>query len=476
VAKPTTAAVVLGLVLGVLTPSPTASRAAPASDPPEPIHLLRIAVQTTAASARLFVRRPAELITADARSTGGAAQAAFQRFGRGPLMVVRRGGARVARATFLAAIALNDANRLRFRSVKQGQGEVAILVGNRNVPPAQTIRAESHDAGVSRFSIPAYAVAAGGPAPGTDPLPPTVLAFYYPWYSLGDWTGGKPIAPYNVNPTPYDSGDLLTIDRHIRQATAAGLDGFVVSWAGRESGSNRNVEAFAARVPPGFRFAILLELFSPAFQSEEGIAAEIDYVLDAYATSDRYLQIGGRPVVYAFSTHNVMTPLGTPGKNPRYREIWERVFRLVAAEGHDPLVVGEGRRFDVEDFGLFGGMHEYGTLDPSRDARRNHEMALTARAWAAVHGGPRRIWGAPVIPGYDDRHIPGRRVAYHFPREEGALYRAQWDGAIRSTPDQVLVVSFNEWMETTNIEPNTEWGQQYLALTAEHAARFKASD
>jgi hypothetical protein len=442
---------------------------------PDPIYRLRVTVATTASSVRLSLASPGTLIRAEPRSARGEREARFVRFGRGPLVLHRIAGASRARAVFVAAVTPGESRSLRFRSVKRGPGAVTISIANQNVAPSEPIARVSHRGPARRFSVRGAAVAARGPVPGTDPLPPSVLAFYYPWYGLGDWTGGKPIAPYNVNPTPYDSSDVVAIDRHIRQATAAGIDGFVVSWGGKDSGSNRNVQTFASRVPPGFGFAILLELFSPAFQSEEAIAAEIDYLLDTYATSDRYLRIGERPVVYAFSTHNVMTPLGTPGKNPRYREIWERVFRLVEAEGHNPLVVGEGRRFDVEDFGLFGGMHEYGTLDPSRDARRNHEMALTARAWAAVHGGPRRIWGAPVIPGYDDRHIPGRRVAYHFPREGGALYRAQWDAAIRSTPDQVLVVSFNEWMETTNIEPNTESGEQYLALTADHAARYRAA-
>lgn len=117
-------------------------------------------------------------------------------------------------------------------------------------------------------------------------------------------------------------------------------------------------------------------------------------------------------------------------------------------------------------------MHVYGSADPATTAALDHEMALTARAWAAVHGGPRRLWAASVLPGYDDRHIP-RRKPDHFPREDGELYRRQWEAATTSHSDQVLVVSFNEWMETTNIEPNAAWGDQYLELTSVLAARFR---
>jgi hypothetical protein len=41
-------------------------------------------------------------------------------------------------------------------------------------------------------------------------------------------------------------------------------------------------------------------------------------------------------------------------------------------------------------------------------------------------------------------------------------------------PDWVLVESFNHWEIGTEIEPSVQFGDQYLKLTAEYAARFKA--
>ncbi|MGH2676486.1 MAG: hypothetical protein ACRDH1_13875, partial [Actinomycetota bacterium] len=294
----------------------------------------------------------------------------------------------------------------------------------------------------------------------------------YPWYEVGDWSGGKPIAADNVNPDPYDSDDLAAIDRHIHQAQTAGIDGFIVSWWGRELAWDQTVQTLESRIPPGFEFALYLEVLGPAFQTEADLNEEIAYALDTHASSERYVRIGGRPVLYVFSSHNVFQEVGTPARNRRYGDIWRRVLLALSREGHDPVLIGEGRPFDVEDFAVFDGMHVYGTEDPVLTPARNRRMAFTARAWAAVHGGPRRIWGASVIPGYDDRHIPGRKPDF-FPREGGTLYEAQWRSAIDSHSDQALIVSFNEWMETTNIEPNAEWGDQYLGMTAELAARFR---
>jgi hypothetical protein len=462
-------AAALSLAAGLHAPAGAADVPAALPAPPDPIYRLRIAITTTARSVRLSLARPAILITAEARRARGETRAEFGDFGRGPLVLVRRAGAARARAAFVASITPAGAARLRFRSARAGSGSVVMRIANNNATPARLIAATA----ARRISIDVGDIAARGPMPGTEPLSPSVLAFYYPWYDLNDWVGDKPIAGDNTNPTPYESDDPVTIDRHIRQARDAGIDGFAVSWWGREVAWDENVKALAERIPAGFTFALYLEIFSPQFRTEEDLIREIDYALDTYARSDRYLRIDGRPVLYAFSTHNVMRELGA-GRHPTYEDVWRRVLAGVAAEGHEPLLIGEGRPFDVEDFDVFGGMHVYGTEDPALTAERDREMALTARAWASVHGGERRIWGASVLPGYDDRHIAGRNPDY-FPREDGRLYEEQWQAAIDSDSDQVLVVSFNEWMETTNIEPNVEWGHRYLDLTAQLAQRFRAS-
>jgi Glycosyl hydrolase family 99 len=437
---------------------------------PDPIYRLRVAVRTSSAEATLRLRRPAVLIQGRVRSARGEVRADWGSFGRGPLEVVRRRGAASATAVFVVAVTPSGASRLRFRAGQVGPGRTTVRLGNLNERPAVPIAAVR---GPGRFRVRLAAVAVRGPVPGTAPLPPSVLAIYYPWYHPDDWAGGKPIASYNQISGPYHSSDPAVIDRHVAQARAAGLDGFLVSWWGRESSYEPNVQALTERIPPDLTFALYVELFSEAFRTEADLIEELDYALDTYADSDRYLRIGGRPALYAFSTHNVLMPHGG-GHHPDYEGVWTRVRAALAAEGHHPVLIGEGRPFAPSDFSVFDGMHVYGTTDPSTWAALNREMALTARAWAAVHAGPRRIWAASVLPGYDDRHIPGRKPD-HFPRQDGQLYVEQWDAAIGSHADQVVVVSFNEWMETTNIEPNLEWDNLYLDLTSSLAGRYRDS-
>jgi hypothetical protein len=87
--------------------------------------------------------------------------------------------------------------------------------------------------------------------------------------------------------------------------------------------------------------------------------------------------------------------------------------------------------------------------------------------------GAGKISAITVIPGYDDTKIrkPGLAVG----RYEGELYRVQWEEAVKANPHWILITSFNEWHEGSEIEPSSEYGRRYLDLTTEYAKRFKSN-
>ena len=59
-------------------------------------------------------------------------------------------------------------------------------------------------------------------------------------------------------------------------------------------------------------------------------------------------------------------------------------------------------------------------------------------------------------------------------REDGALYQKYWQAALDARPDWILITSFNEWHEGSEIEPSKELGDRYLKLTSEFSRQFKA--
>jgi hypothetical protein len=72
-----------------------------------------------------------------------------------------------------------------------------------------------------------------------------------------------------------------------------------------------------------------------------------------------------------------------------------------------------------------------------------------------------------VMPGYDDTPLRGtERVTIN--RRRGDFYRDYWkvaSGFVGADQPFLLVTSFNEWHEGTELEPSTEYGEIYLRLT-----------
>jgi hypothetical protein len=70
-----------------------------------------------------------------------------------------------------------------------------------------------------------------------------------------------------------------------------------------------------------------------------------------------------------------------------------------------------------------------------------------------------------VIPGFDDRKV--RNPSFWVSRAHGdqLTYDEFWQLSLRSRPDWVLITSFNEWHEGTEIEPSSEYGDRFLERT-----------
>ena len=311
-------------------------------------------------------------------------------------------------------------------------------------------------------------------------VPRRVLAFYYPWYGnpnvkggSGRWAhwegvdeGKRRIATSTHYPLlgPYDSHDPALIDQHCAWAKQAGVDGFIVSWWGQGTFEDRAM----GRVLDGCHRAGLAATIYyetvPSPQTAESAAKDIVRVLRQYGKHRAWLTVDGRPVVFVYG--RAVDELGL--------EAWRKVVRQIGKDYEGGAII-IGDRTDPVAAGVFDGIHTYnpaGALaNKSADEVRRWARATYA-GWVKTAGGLGRIAAVTVIPGYDDTKIrkPGLRVE----RFEGALYRAQWEEAIAADPHWVLITSWNEWHEGSEIEPSVEDGDRYLKLTAEYAGRFKA--
>ena len=108
-------------------------------------------------------------------------------------------------------------------------------------------------------------------------------------------------------------------------------------------------------------------------------------------------------------------------------------------------------------------------------------------SWGAVGQDATTSWGAALTgvkihdrvaqlgPGYDDSPVPGRHTPFR-PREDGAFYAASWRAAIESKARLVLIETWNEMHEGTEVCRTKETGDRYLRMTRDGSDRLRRGE
>lgn len=284
-----------------------------------------------------------------------------------------------------------------------------------------------------------------------------VLAFYYAWYDMATWE--KPLPDHPVQ--RYISADPATIERHVLWARQAGIDALVQSWYGPGTASNQTETNFALLLDiaarHGLHAAVDLEVTSPFIHSTGDVVAALRHLRTVHAAHPAYLRVGGRPVIFFW-------------RQERYPvETWQAI-RQEVDPNRETVWIAEGTHLDYLQ--VFDGNHLYSVAwDPAPEGVLVR-WGRRVRDWSARNG-VERFWVATVMPGYNDR-ATGRADAFTRDRAGGEYYRRCWQGAAESGADWVIITSFNEWMEGTQIEPGVGYGELYLNLTRELAGVYRA--
>jgi glycoprotein endo-alpha-1,2-mannosidase len=311
--------------------------------------------------------------------------------------------------------------------------------------------------------------------------PRRVMAFYYPWYGITNRPGGAgknahwgkidaaagDIAASTHYPAlgAYDSQDPNTIEKHCAWAQAAGIDTLIVSWWGHGEYTDRAMDGILTACERHGLTACIYYETVPRPQSPQTAAQDVIKLLEKYGGRKAYLKAGGAPVVFIYS--RAVGELGLLG--------WRQTLQLVRS-GFARGVTAIGDQFSYGAARVFDGVHTYNTAGPIQSEAPGdlaQWLKATYASWVELADRAGRISTLTVIPGYDDTKI--RKPGLAVDRRGGELYRAQWEHAIEADPDWVLVTSFNEWHEGSEIEPSRQFGQVYLDLTAQYARRFKTS-
>lgn len=308
-------------------------------------------------------------------------------------------------------------------------------------------------------------------------IPRQVLAFYYGWYGnpevSGKWNhwkdvdaGNKTIASSTNWPQlgAYDSHDRKVVDQHFRWAKKAGLTGFIVSWWRQGDFHDEGMPLMleAAR-KHGMKITIYYETVPPrGSPTVEGAVGDLLYLLEKYGKDPTWLKVDGKPVFFIYG--RALNEIKLDG--------WKQVITQVNQK-HPGGALFIGDRISEEAAQIFDGIHTYNPTGRTKGMSPDQ-----LRSWAkefypmTVKTAGAKISAVTVIPGYDDHKLGRPEPRPITSRHNGQTYRILWEEAIAANPDWVLITSWNEWHEGSEIEPSAEDGDRALKQTEQFAPRF----
>lgn len=296
------------------------------------------------------------------------------------------------------------------------------------------------------LAVPLGVVAGSrAPAAASDQVGIPVLAYYYIWYTPSSWHHAKSDLPLLG---PYSSDESAVMEAHAKEAKAAGLDGFLVSWKQTSQLDYRLAMLVRVASEYGLKLGIVYEGLNVLRRPlpPERVASDLRWFTQHYGHNPVF-SIQGRPLVIWSGTWE-FTPQQIEG---------------VTRQVRGPIRVLASQR-DAEEYrsiagSVDGNAYYWSSLDPQVDTRAQERLNGLSDAVHATGG----MWVPSVAPGFDARLNGGHRVV---PRNDGDTLRAEWRLAMRSSPDMVGIVSWNEFTENSDIEPSRNNGNESLRALA----------
>ena len=200
---------------------------------------------------------------------------------------------------------------------------------------------------------------------------------------------------------------------------------------------------------------------------------------------DRVLRIDGRPVIAQFSMLG-LTPEMVEDWKVEYFSKYGTVpfFMATAYEGYmsddwNGTLDGYYGWVGLEDktkLGLEflkdnGDYTDYVTLE---QALNNHPLQIK-RIEELFKQGKISFYSESVTPSFDDIAVWGWNTSPHKIEggENNELYEFKWQSAVANNAQMVTIPTWDDWGESSTIEPTLQYGIDRLEITRKYAAEYK---
>jgi glycoprotein endo-alpha-1,2-mannosidase len=330
------------------------------------------------------------------------------------------------------------------------------------------------------------------PNPGdVTPVPVNIMvgAYYYPWYREAKkwreegYLRGKLEVPQQPTLREYDDALLTTVAQHLAWSRKANINLWLTSWWGEGGREDKTIlEVILKHADLGdHQIALFYETTSRVKQSEDWdtkrVAPDMEYICETYFYNDNYYKIDGKPVIAMYLTRT----LYEKGKLDEVTRIMrDTADKLCQTEiyiiGDQVFGDAPNARKDYHPFDYLDAVTNYdlyGNTDDGTSPRPTHASQGTVDRYYLEQGRWREQANAnnasyvpAVSPGYNDRGVRLEKDHIGLSRRlkndntisaEGTHFAAQLQQARHlvdpGAGNLLLVNSFNEWNEDSQIEP-----------------------
>ncbi|AHG05266.1 hypothetical protein HALDL1_09485 [Halobacterium sp. DL1] len=303
---------------------------------------------------------------------------------------------------------------------------------------------------------------------------------YYGWWGNGDhWDAGYPGKPTLGE---YDAQDPAVIEQHLEWCRQFGVNWLSLSWWGPDSYSN---ETFVDHVLPAdalgdVQVSILYETTNRLEQdpgwnvdfddeaNREQFVEDVEYLADEYFGHDNYLRIDDKPVVYMYVAGGFIGDI-----RGAFDAAADAIGEELYVVADMPLEVREPGKAD--HMFAFDAVSNYtGFYEPVENVNeRVPEYSLAEyRDWRFATADTDVDFIPGIMPGFDKTEWNGDSDNPVMERSPSSF--RSWCNSVLDLVDPdlnaVLVTSFNEGHEYTNVEPSEEYGTTYMEILEEEFA------
>jgi len=323
-----------------------------------------------------------------------------------------------------------------------------------------------------------------------------VFAFYYPWYGnpagpskqWSHWVNVTQMSIASATDYPlfgaYDSQDATIVKAQMLLAREAGIDGFISSWWGVGNFEDRSLQVVLS-VAQQLNFTVSAYYETARNLTATDMVNELTYLVTQYGSNPAFLKINGHPVIFVYYV----------GFDNRGASFWLKV--------RDGLESKVGEVYLIADVGglaqpqwlsylnVFDGFHSYKILNSSSmngtysyfstnmnvglPGGLSWDEALNYISLSTPVSIEQKALFFTVLPGNNRTgavRVGGGPISF-VDRLGGETYARSWQFAISSNATDVLITSWNEWHEGTELEPSRQYGFSYLQFTRGWTAKYK---